>query len=209
MSVCHSLHVYSSFIHNEITTKYVWSLYMKRCVRYGHQNVPSVIRSISLLGFEQTLDCEQIKSGKNPQKSLFYEYASILWGYALDITIMVMRNPNLSVPLEVLASWKMTFPLSDFNMSSKMEGKSYFLASGHMVYKKINLDHHEAKVLWSFLMACKVTLSILCRPNCSILIRLPRWSLQRYSGLVMAFIDWYWNLRCLSKSDRTSKKATT
>ena len=55
-----------------------WMTSWKWCVRYGHQNVTSVIRSISLLGFEQTLDYEQIKSGKNPQKSLFYKYAGIL-----------------------------------------------------------------------------------------------------------------------------------
>ena len=32
----------------------------------------SVIHSISLLGFEQTLDCEQIKSGKKIHKSLLF-----------------------------------------------------------------------------------------------------------------------------------------
>ena len=92
----------------------------------------NAIISISLLGFEQTLDCEQIKAVK-----------------------------------------------------------SYFVASGHMVNKKINLDHHEVLVLRSFIMACKVTLSILSQHNCSTSICLPRWSLQCCSRLVMAFIFWY------------------
>ena len=44
---------------------------MKRCVRYGHQNVSNAIISLSLLGFEQTLDCGQIKSGKIHKSRLF------------------------------------------------------------------------------------------------------------------------------------------
>ena len=112
-----------------------------------------------------------------------------------------MRNPKLSVTVEVLASWKMSFPLSD--LYYVQDGSQIlflflfffsffvcFLASGHMVNKKINLDPHELIVLWVFIMACNV-LSVLCRPSCSISICLARWPLQRYSGLVMLFIYWY------------------